>query len=267
MTFAPSDFLRDGWIKFQRDPNVLKWITHVLPAARQSVLDPEMRRDWLRSDGTWFVGVNALANDAGGRVAGGPPLAGSAMDFIRDGLGLGDLPLDRAQISVVWPGYPRRDGRESDAAFRFRRDRDAAHVDGIKRHPGAGFRHIGECHAYLLGLPLTATGKGASPLVLWEGSHEVMRRGLSRALEGMAAEDAGQADLSDAYAAARRQVFAECDRIELPAQPGEAYLLHRLTLHGVAPWAQDADGGPDGRMIAYFRPQMPVRVKEWLTYP
>jgi len=31
--------------------------------------------------------------------------------------------------------------------------------------------------------------------------------------------------------------------------------VHRLALHGIAPWAEGATAGPDGRMIAYFRPE------------
>jgi hypothetical protein len=43
----------------------------------------------------------------------------------------GPLPLHRAQVSVTYPGYPAPDPEESDAAHRFRRDRDAAHLDGL----------------------------------------------------------------------------------------------------------------------------------------
>jgi len=43
----------------------------------------------------------------------------------------------------------------------------------------------------------------------------------------------------------------------LPAAPGQAYLLHRLALHGVAPWADGAEASADGRMVAYFRPILP----------
>ena len=49
----------------------------------------------------------------------------------------------------------------------------------------------------------------------------------------------------------RRKVFETCPRIELPAKPGEAYLLHRHCLHGVAPWPDKATAGPDGRPISY----------------
>jgi hypothetical protein len=49
-------------------------------------------------------------------------------------------------------------------------------------------------------------------------------------------------------------------------RPGEATLLHRLTLHGVAPWEPSATAPPEGRIIAYFRPLM-SSVKDWLMQP
>ena len=54
----------------------------------------------------------------------------------------------------------------------------------------------------------------------------------------------------------RRRIFAECPRVAVIARPGEAYAIHRLALHGVAPWQEEAPAGPDGRMIAYFRPAL-----------
>jgi hypothetical protein len=42
--------------------------------------------------------------------------------------------------------------------------------------------------------------------------------------------------------------------------------VHRLCLHGVAPWAADATAPPEGRMIAYFRPML-RSVAAWLHDP
>jgi hypothetical protein len=42
-------------------------------------------------------------------------------------------------------------------------------------------------------------------------------------------------------------------------------LIHRLALHGVAPWAEGAEAGPEGRMIAYFRPEFEGLGDDWLT--
>jgi hypothetical protein len=123
---------------------------------------------------------------------------------------------------------------------------------------------VKEPHAWILGIPLTDTT--ASPLTVWEGSHECIRRTLLRALEPFPTETWAEIDITDAYQAARREVFATCRRTLLPAGPGEATLLHRLTLHGVAPWKPDDIAPPEGRMIAYLRPQL-VSVTDWLSNP
>ncbi len=47
-------------------------------------------------------------------------------------------------------------------------------------------------------------------------------------------------DITDAYTAARKRVFETCPRVALPGRPGQAVLLHRLSLHGVAPWRDGA---------------------------
>jgi len=39
-----------------------------------------------------------------------------------------------------------------------------------------------------------------------------------------------------------------------------------LMLHGVSPWEQGADAPEDGRIIAYFRPQL-SRVVDWINCP
>ena len=62
----------------------------------------------------------------------------------------------------------------------------------------------------------------------------------------------------------RKRIFDECERVEIIAAPGEAYIVHRLALHGVAPWRSAAVADPDGRVICYFRPETPAR-EDWLT--
>jgi hypothetical protein len=111
-------------------------------------------------------------------------------------------------------------------------------------------------------VPLTDTP--ASPFVLWEGSHVIMQEAFRKAFAGVAPENMNTHDVTEAYQAARREVFARCPRIELVAKPGEAYVLHRHALHGVAPWADGLTAGPEGRMIAYFRPELPGGVADWL---
>lgn len=246
-----------GWCRFAQDEAVRAWAEAVLPAARQAMTDPEMAHWWV-CDGTWFVGVDALGNDARGAVGAGPALGGAPVQAISEMFG--DMPaLHKAQVSVVRAGYPRPRAGESEAAFGYRLRRDAAHVDGIRAEGAERRRRIVEPHAFVLGLPLTDAGPEAAPMVVWEGSHALMRARLGAALAGYAPEAWGQVDITDAYVAARREVFETCKRVEVYARPGESYLLHRLTLHGVAPWR----AGAGDRIIAYFRPEMPS-VREWV---
>ena len=70
-------------------------------------------------------------------------------------------------------------------------------------------------------------------------------------------------DVTEIYQAARREVFDTCPRILLHGPPGTVSLVHRLALHGVAPWMPGADAREEGRMIAYFRPPMRGGVAAW----
>ena len=124
-----------------------------------------------------------------------------------------------------------------------------------------------ERHGFILGIPLTATDPGAAPLVVWEGSHEVLRAALVEAFEGRPPADWPDLDVTEIYQATRRRIFETCPRVAIHARPGEAYLVHRLALHGVAPWAEGANGPPEGRMIAYFRPDAGMDAEAWLTAP
>jgi len=255
-------FFRSGWVRFPHDAAVADWAARARPVAEACLAQPGHRRRWLRCGRTWFVGVNVFPNDAAGAVpeAGVPPLAGPPVRFVAEVLGLAGVDWDRAQVSVCFPGYPRRSAGESEAAFRFRLDRDAAHVDGLRRVEGRR-RRLGERHGFILGLPLTDGPADAAPLVVWEGSHEIIRRALRARLAEVPPERWAGEDLTDAYAAARRECFETCRRAPVHARPGEAYLIHRLALHGVAPWAAEAVGE---RAIAYFRPDpFPGIAPDW----
>lgn len=248
-----AEFHARGWAVFPPDPAMAAWAAAARPVARACLADEALRARWLRCGGTWFAGVNVFPNDAAGAVPGQgvPPLGGAAVDFVRGMLGLEGFAWDAAQVSVCLPGYPQPWEGEDDTAFRFRRDRDAAHVDGLLRTAGRR-RALGEVHGFILGIPLSEVPAAASPLVVWEGSHEVMRRAFRARFAGFAPEDWGAEDITEAYQAARRECFATCRRVPVVAPPGGASLVHRLALHGVAPWG--AEGGTEPRIIAYFRP-------------
>lgn len=265
---SANTFAQKGWVKFDFDPAVEAWAKAARVAGLSAVADPELAH-WHQCQGTWFVGVDALPNDGVGTLPSGVALGGRALDFVRSEFGA-IPPLHRAQLSVVYPGYPRAREGESEAAFRYRRDRDAAHVDGIKLIAGVEGRRrtLDEPHAWVLGLPLNHASAHAAPLVVWEGSHVIMRDTFRDALRGIPIQRWMQTDITDAYVAARKLVFETCKRVTITAQPGETYLIHRLALHGVAPWGEGATAtAGEGRMIAYFRPEITGSLENWLDWP
>jgi hypothetical protein len=139
---------------------------------------------------------------------------------------------------------------ESEGAFRYRVTREAAHVDGVLAEGPLRRRHLREFHSFILGIPIVEAAN-ASPFVVWEGSHMIIRDAFRAFFAGRASADWGNFDMTEIYHSARRRIFERCKRVEISACPGEAYLVHRLALHGVAPWSTLASAGPDGRMIIY----------------
>lgn len=213
---------------------------------------------------TWMPGIDALPNDGEGRVGDGPPLGGAAW---RAACGL--FPPDnlhRAQLSAVFPGYPKSDPDESDASQRFRRNRGAAHLDGLLPIGQDRRRHLREAHAWILGIALSEVTSGTAPLVVWEGSHRTIRATFEQAFKDEPPEKWAEIDLTEIYQAARRQVFQSCVRRPVPLSPGGSVLLHRHLIHGVAPWQSQTHPDPMGRVIAYFQPDF-SRASDWLDKP
>ena len=258
-------YLEKGWLRFGYDSELFDWVAGALPAARKAVVAEQNAR-WLSCGGTWFVGVNALPNDTSGAVDDSGPLRGAAVDFCRDTAGGSTFAWDRAQVSVCYPRYPQPMQGESAAAFRYRRERDAAHVDGLLAEGEGRRRHLREHHAFILGVPMLEFSPDASPFVVWEGSHEIVRAAVAERLAAVPPERWGDEDVTQAYHRIRRTVFETCKRVEIFAQPGEAFVVHRLSLHGIAPWGNTATAASDGRMICYFRPLLANPV-EWLDAP
>lgn len=242
-----------GFAVFGADPTVARWAVAAHAAALKLTADPALRETNLRHGNTWFVGVDALPNAPDGSVD-GVALAGDWQQHVR-----GPPVWHRAQVSVIYPGYPQQDADESHAAHRFRVRRHAAHVDGLLPEGPLRRRFLREPHAFILGLPLNRAN--AAPLMVWPGSHYMMGQAF-RDLIGERAP--GFVDLTDGYQAARRAVFDQIDPIALHASPGQAILLHRHLLHGVAAWSENDLAPPEGRMVAYFRPEFSGGTQEWL---
>jgi hypothetical protein len=239
---------RDGYAVFAHEAGVANWAKAAYSAGCQILRGDGERRH----GGTWFVGVDALPNAPDGSID-GVPLAGGWMQHVA-----APQTWHAAQLSVVFPDYPQKDPAESDAAHRFRRNRDAAHVDGLLPEGAQKRRHLREPHGFIVGLPLNDVP--ASPLVVWRQSHKIMRAAFRRAFDGHDPRTWGDVDVTEVYQAARRDVFATCDRVPVIAKSGQAILIDRHLLHGVAPWDRAIAG--DMRMIAYFRPQ--IAVEDWL---
>lgn len=244
-----------GWRQIGPHPAIAAWANAARPLAVAALAATD---EPLRCGGTWAVGLDLLPNAPDGSVGG--------VAFPWQAVGLAPEPLHRGQISTVYPDYPRPSAQETEAAYRFRLNRDAAHLDGLLAVGDAKRRMVKEPHAWILGLPLNACSADAAPLVVWENSHQIIRTALRATLAGHPPETWGEVDVTDAYQTARAEVFKTCRRIELPAIPAQATWLHRLTIHGVAPWGASAKAPPEGRIIAYFRPVLPS-VQAWLEMP
>lgn len=247
-----GDLAALGWMRLGESPALQAWASAARPLAEQAVA--ASAEPW-RHGWTWFVGLDALPNDRTGAVGG--------VAFPWTELPLSPTDLHPAQVSVIRPGYPGADPDESEAAIRFRRNRDAAHLDGLLPIGPERRRMMKEPHAWILGVALNRASPDASPLVVWEGSHHIIASRLAGAFAAYPQDRWGEIDLTTTYADARREVFATCRRRELPLGVGEATLLHRMTIHGVAPWAEGAMADAPGRMIAYFRPQF-ASVQAWM---
>jgi hypothetical protein len=258
-----TSFLEKGWQKFPSTPESARWAAHAQSLADVIVSDPQYA-GWLRCGGSWFAGVNALPNCSDGALPGGPALAGPAVHFIRSQLRAEPAAWDKGQLSICYPGYPRRTPDEPENAFEYRVKRSSAHVDGLLAAGAEKRRFLREHHAFILGIPLDPVDEGSSPLVVWEGSHMIVKRALAALLGPFPPERWREIDVTEAYHAARREAFDSCPRVAVVADPGEAYLVHRLALHGVAPWA--ASSPTTRRAIAYFRPIL-ADPRDWLFTP
>ena len=245
-------FDQKGWRKFEYDPHIARWAEVAHREGCRTLINSEMREKWLQCEGTWFVGVDALPSDPSGRI-GDTDLKGAVIDALSERQ---TRPLHPAQLSIMFEGYPKPREGESEAAFSYRLNRGAAHVDGLLPVGEDRRRMLKEPHAYILGLPLNETSPDASPLIVWEGSHILMAEAFQAVFHRYHPQDWNNIDITAIYQSTRKKIFDTCERVSIHALPGEAYVLHRLALHGVAPWAKGAVAPPEGRMIAYFRPEL-----------
>lgn len=246
-----EEYRTRGWTVFAYDVAIEAWAEACAPVAERLSNDPE-HAHWWRCDGTWFAGVNVLPNDAHGGVRGEvPPLSGTALSFIKQSLGFEGVAFDAAQISTVTPGYPALGEEDTEASWRYRVKRCAAHVDGLERSMPDRRRKLSETHGFLLGIPLSNASAEQGAFVVWEGSHEIMRAAFRERFADAPPEEWRSLDITEAYTEARKHVFETCMPFEIAPGLGSAYVMHPLALHGVAPWRS---GEGPARAVAYFRP-------------
>lgn len=243
---------RDGWLLVD-SPALAQWACEAAVAG-QAVVAAAPPGVW-RHGGTWFAGVDALPSDPQGSVPCRPPLPWGDLP-------VAPLPLHPAQLSVVRPGYPQPDPEDTGSAFGYRLRRDAAHLDGILPVGPDRRRMVREPHAWVLGIGLWGGAPGAAPTVVWSGSQQVMRAALAPVLLAAPPEARAGVDVTEPYTRARRTVFDTCPRVELPLAPGQAVILHRHLLHGIAPWRASGHAAT-GRAVAWFRP-LAADVTAWL---
>ncbi|MEM7194081.1 MAG: hypothetical protein AAF402_03965 [Pseudomonadota bacterium] len=256
------EYLNKGWTQFGTDTRLLNWVHQICPFANRVLHAPE-NKEWFRYGNTWFAGVNVLPNRTDGSVESTDALQCDATEFIQQ-IGLqSTIELDNGQLSVCYPGYPKPSPTESEAANRYRRNRDAAHLDGLLPVGDKRRRYLKEMHAYILGIPMNLFPEHAAPFVLWEGSHHLIRDSLRQLFGDTDPENWGSQDITDFYQSLRRRIFDNCSRVEVHAKPGEAFVVHRMMLHGVAPWENIESESGAMRMICYFRPAV-TNPRNWL---
>ena len=254
-------FGKTGYIEFGYDEQIAKWAECAKKKSSRILADPAHLQKWLQCEGTWFVGVDVLPNNSTGDFQNTklPTVFKSFMDKINL------KPYHKAQLSVIFPGYPKPRIGDSEAAFEYRRKRDAAHVDGLLPIGEEKRRYLVEPHGVILGIPLNNTHPGASPIVVWEGSHSIMQKEFSRLFSNINPSDWKDVDVTDTYKKARKYCFENCNRITITGSVGTGYALHPLLLHGIAPWVCPIKGPESAsRQVAYFRPLL-RNVQDWLA--
>lgn len=253
-----NEFERKGWIKFEFDQHLEHWAKTANSEINLKLRNKEFLQNGLTCQGTWFVGVEALENDPDGSLN-GVPLRGPFKSLMES---YKTCTLHLAQVSIIFQGYPKPRGQESQSSFNFRLKRDAAHVDGLIAETPGGPRRLKEPHAYVLGIPINQAPENASPMVVWEGSHHLMSSAFKRFFSNQNLSEWENLDIREIYFETRKEVFRKCKRIVLHANVGESYMIHRHCLHGISPWDPKTVSFSEGRKIVYFRPEL-EKLADW----
>ena len=257
-----NSYEKNGWISFPYSFALNKWAKKVEEIVSSQIFTiPEGDKD-LRCGGTWFPGVNFLNNKRNGDVD-GVFFPEELKSFIVENEPAFDAVFDKAQISICYTGYHKKMKAESSKAFKFRTDRFSAHIDGILPLGQGRRRFLKEYHSFILGIPINSTSNKASPCVIWEGSHAIVRDAFKKYKEIQNIDTWDTHDITDFYNKLRSEIFNQCIAKTIWVPVGHAYLIHRLSFHGILPW-KDNTKRKSGRMIAYFRPDLFQGQINWL---
>ena len=260
-----SNLQKNGWSFLSTDDVYYDWIKEAKKQIKKKFNEKLFDDKNLRSGFTWFVGTNFLDNSSNGKI-GTKSFSKKIFKNILDKFGSNVQYWDKGQVSICWPGYPKKDFYETKNSFDFRIKRFASHIDGIIPLGSKKRRFAKEYHAFILGFPIMNNFPYCAPLVVWEGSHKIFRNFFKEIYEGMSSNKISNIDITDLYNEYRKKVFSNCEAKKIIPQFNQPFLLDRHLLHGIDEWKEQKNDKSilknkkvlnrlsDGRIIVYFRP-------------
>jgi hypothetical protein len=141
----------------------------------------------------------------------------------------------KPRFLFVMRGTPQPMVEETPNAFKYRKNRFNAYVDGVLPVGKAKRQYVREYHTFILGIPLVDYNEFAAPVVVWKGSYNIMQDYLSKQLIQLKDGLLKNEDITDVYHEARQEIFAKCKPKNVTALVGGFYLIHRHALHSVMP--------------------------------
>ena len=260
-----SNLNKNGWSFLNTDHIHYEWIAEAKEQLETKFHQKLYDYNDLRCGSTWFVGANFLDNSSNGNI-GTKSMSKFFFSNISKKFGPNIKYWDKAQVSICWPGYPKKDAKETKKSYDFRIKRFASHIDGIIPFGSKKRRFAKEFHAFILGFPLHNNCLDCAPLVLWEGSHKIFRNFFKEIYEGISFNKISNIDITELYNECRKKVFKNCEVKKIIPQFKQPYLLDRHVLHGIDEWREKKNvkcspknhrllnSLSDGRIIVYFRP-------------
>ena len=271
-----ENFKKKGWSFLTKGPRYSDWLEAALNNILNNFQVSSIDKNQLRSGQTWFVGMNFLKNTSDGSL-GKISFDQVLLSQIEQKFGVSVDYWDRGQVSINWEGYPKKDIFETDLSYRYRLKYFASHVDGLIPVGVKKRRYLKEPHAFVLGLPVLNNFIHSAPLVVWEGSHLIIRSMFNSIFREVEDTELENIDVTDFYKDARRQIFSSCTPRRIFSTDFQPYILDRHLLHGVAPWISSKKSQTntdwksvkldplDGRIIIYFRPYF-KNLRNWIRF-